>query len=127
MTWWSNILRIRGWLFLLVAIALSHACFGSPTILLTNVPAFGSSNDLSGIAVDAAPAAYRVAVFIYVPSASWWSKPYCDAQLTVMRPDGHGSEPRNGQVVAALLDGESTLKTFVLKGGKPFLRAENSK
>ena len=39
----------------------------------------------------------------------------------------HGPEPRNGQVVAALIDGESTLKTFVLKGGKPFLRAENPK
>ena len=39
----------------------------------------------------------------------------------------HGPEPRNGQVVAALIDGESTLKTFVLKGGKPYLRAENPK
>ena len=34
---------------------------------------------------------------------------------------------RNGQVVAALIDGESTLKTFVVKGGKPYLRAENPK
>ena len=39
----------------------------------------------------------------------------------------HGPDPRNGQVVAALIDGESTLKTFVLKGGRPFLRAENPK
>jgi repressor LexA len=39
----------------------------------------------------------------------------------------HGPEPRNGQVVAALIDGESTLKTFVVKGGKPYLRAENPK
>ncbi len=39
----------------------------------------------------------------------------------------HGPEPRNGQIVAALVDGESTLKTFVLKGGKPYLRAENPK
>ena len=39
----------------------------------------------------------------------------------------HGPEPRNGQMVAALIDGESTLKTFVLKGGKPYLRAENPK
>ncbi len=37
----------------------------------------------------------------------------------------HGPEPRNGQVVAALIDGESTLKTFVMKGGKPYLKAEN--
>jgi repressor LexA len=39
----------------------------------------------------------------------------------------HGPEPRQGQIVAALMDGESTLKTFVLKNGKPFLKAENPK
>ena len=39
----------------------------------------------------------------------------------------HGPEPRIGQIVAALIDGESTLKTFVLKNGKPWLRAENPK
>ncbi len=39
----------------------------------------------------------------------------------------HGLEPRSGQVVAALIDGESTLKTFVIKNGKPYLKAENSK
>jgi repressor LexA len=37
----------------------------------------------------------------------------------------HGPEPHHGQVVAALIDGESTLKTFLLKSGKPYLRAEN--
>lgn len=39
----------------------------------------------------------------------------------------HGPEPRNGQIVAALIDGASTLKTFVSKGGKSYLRAENPK
>ena len=39
----------------------------------------------------------------------------------------HGPEPRNGQIVAALIDGESTLKTFILKNGKPWLKAENPK
>ena len=39
----------------------------------------------------------------------------------------HGPEPRNGQIVAALIDGASTLKTFVVKGGKPYLKAENLK
>jgi repressor LexA len=39
----------------------------------------------------------------------------------------HGPEPRNGQIVAALIDGSSTLKTFVVKGGKPYLKAENPK
>ena len=39
----------------------------------------------------------------------------------------HGPEPRNGQIVAALIDRESTLKTFIVKNGKPWLRAENPK
>jgi repressor LexA len=38
-----------------------------------------------------------------------------------------GPEPRHGQVVAALIDGNSTLKTFVVKNGKPYLKAENPK
>ena len=34
---------------------------------------------------------------------------------------------RNGDVVAALIDNESTLKTYLTERGKPFLRAENPK
>ncbi|TAE77459.1 MAG: repressor LexA [Verrucomicrobia bacterium] len=34
-------------------------------------------------------------------------------------------EPRNGDIVAALIDGETTLKRYLVKNGKPFLRAEN--
>ena len=34
-------------------------------------------------------------------------------------------EPRDGDVVAALIDGETTLKRFVLEEGQPYLKAEN--
>jgi repressor LexA len=37
----------------------------------------------------------------------------------------HGVQPRPGDVVAALIDGQVTLKTFLMQRGKPFLRAEN--
>lgn len=37
----------------------------------------------------------------------------------------HGVTPRNGDVVAALIDNESTLKTFVQKGSRAWLRAAN--
>jgi len=37
----------------------------------------------------------------------------------------HGVEPRPGDVVAALIDGQVTLKTFLMQRGKPYLRAEN--
>jgi repressor LexA len=39
----------------------------------------------------------------------------------------HGVQPRPGDVVAALIDGQVTLKTFFLYRGKPHLRAENPK
>jgi repressor LexA len=39
----------------------------------------------------------------------------------------HGPEPRPGQIVAALIDRKNTLKTFVMKNGRPFLKAENPK
>jgi repressor LexA len=47
-----------------------------------------------------------------------------DGDIVVLE---HGPEPRNGQIVAALVDGESTLKTFLVKSGKPYLKAENPK
>jgi repressor LexA len=34
-------------------------------------------------------------------------------------------EPRPREIVAALIDGESTLKRFLIQRGQPFLRAEN--
>jgi len=37
----------------------------------------------------------------------------------------HGQTPRNGDVVAALIDGENTLKTYVADKLKPYLKAEN--
>ncbi len=34
-------------------------------------------------------------------------------------------EAKNGDIVAALIDGETTLKRYVVQRGKPFLKAEN--
>ena len=35
-------------------------------------------------------------------------------------------EPRKGDIVAALIDGETTLKRYMVTKGKPFLHAENA-
>ena len=59
-----------------------------------------------------------------VSGDSMIGKHICDGDLVVFE---HGPEPRPGQVVAALIDRKNTLKTFVVKNGKPFLRAENPK
>lgn len=45
----------------------------------------------------------------------------CDGDTVILE----FREPRKGDVVAALIDGETTLKRYVMENGKPFLRAEN--
>jgi len=45
----------------------------------------------------------------------------CDGDMVVLE----FRQPRHGDVVAALIDGETTLKRFVVERSKPFLRAEN--
>jgi repressor LexA len=46
-----------------------------------------------------------------------------DGDIALLRQD----EPRPGQIVAALIDGASTLKRLVREGRKTFLRAENKR
>lgn len=55
---------------------------------------------------------------------SMTGKHIVDGDLVVLE---HGATPKPGDVVAALIDGESTLKTFLLRGTKPYLKAENPK
>jgi len=47
-----------------------------------------------------------------------------DRDLVILE---HGRTPQPGDVVAALIDNESTLKTYMVRNRKPFLRAENRK
>ena len=37
----------------------------------------------------------------------------------------HSKEPRPGNIIAAYIDGKSTLKRFLIRQGKPYLKAEN--
>ncbi len=59
-----------------------------------------------------------------VTGDSMIGKHICDGDVVLME---HGPDPRTGQIVAALIDGKSTLKTFVVRNGKTFLKAENPK
>lgn len=54
---------------------------------LTSIPAFGSSDDLTGVIVGLDPEAYAVATFIYVDDLGWYSKPTC-SQTLVQTADG---------------------------------------
>jgi repressor LexA len=45
----------------------------------------------------------------------------CDGDVVILEV----KEPRARDIVAALIDGETTLKRYIVERGKPFLRAEN--
>jgi hypothetical protein len=97
---------------LLACLFARNCVAASPAILLTNIPAYGSFTDLSGLVLGVEPAAHRVAVFIYVPGYGWVTKPTCADPLTSIQPDGSwtadittGGSDQLATRVAALLVG----------------------
>lgn len=62
----------------------------SPSIVITNLPAYGAHGNLGGLVLNANPATNSVMVCIYVAGA-WYSKPGCSAQLTPIQADGSWS------------------------------------
>lgn len=76
------------------------------------------SIDIDTLGIQSTPRTFA----LEVRGDSMIGKCIMDGDLVVLE---HGLTPRNGDVVAALIDNESTLKTFVLERGKPCLRAEN--
>ena len=104
---------------------------------IVDIPLFGSipagapqsrEQDAEGcVSVDVESIGYkptRNAFALRVTGDSMIGRHILDGDFVVME---HGPEPRSGQIVAAYIDGASTLKTFVLKNGKPYLKAENPK
>jgi len=104
---------------------------------IVDIPLYGSipaglpqtrEQDAEGcVSVDVESIGYkptRNAFALRVSGNSMIGRHILDGDFVVLE---HGPEPRNGQIVAALIDGASTLKTFVIKGGKPYLKAENQK
>ncbi len=115
---------------IIVAIG-AYPCAAAPAILITNLPPYGSTVNLSGIILGADPRVCRVAVFTYSGAAGWNTMPSCGAPLTVIQPDGSwrtdiatGGTDMNTTRVAALLvsanfsypclQGESRLSTNLL-------------
>ncbi len=45
----------------------------------------------------------------------------CDGDMVILE----AKEPRPRDIVAALIDGETTLKRYVVERGQPYLQAEN--
>jgi hypothetical protein len=64
------------------------AAQAATSIEFTSVPSYGSFNNLQGKVYGVNPASNRVAVFIYVTGAGWFTKPSCGSPLTTIQPDG---------------------------------------
>lgn len=74
------------------------------------------------------PALYRLRTArglyaLHVRGDSMIDAQIADGDIALLRQD----EPRPGQIVAALIDGSSTLKRLVQKNRRTFLRAENKR
>jgi repressor LexA len=104
---------------------------------ILDIPLFGSipagppqtrEQDAEGcVSVDVESLGFkpgRNSFALRVSGDSMIGKHICHGDIVVLE---HGPEPRHGDVVAALVDGESTLKTFLKRNGKPYLKAENAK
>jgi repressor LexA len=99
--------------------------------LFGSIPAgFGQDQEQTAegcVSVDVATVGFkptRNTFALRVVGDSMIGRHICNGDIVILE---HGPEPRNGQIVAALIDRKSTLKTFVLKNNKPFLKAENPK
>jgi hypothetical protein len=70
-------------------------CFSSravsPAVIITNLPAYGTTDTLKGYVIGANPATQALAVFIYVPGYGWVNKPFCTPLLVPILSDGSWS------------------------------------
>lgn len=66
---------------------MSPASAGTSAIEFTFVPPYGSSDDLRGRIHNVDPSAYKVAVYIFVEGAGWWTKPTFAQPLIPIQSD----------------------------------------
>lgn len=68
-------------------VAVAAGRDGQPSVSITHMPRYGSSEDLEGRVENIAPDQYAIAVYICV-NGSWWTKPFWEAPLTTISEDG---------------------------------------
>ena len=119
------------------SLRLASRVTGGQRLPVVEIPIFGSipagfgderEQEPDGcVVVDIATIGFkptRNTFALRVKGDSMTGKFICDGDIVILE---HGPEPRNGDIVAALIDRKTTLKTFVQKGGKRFLQAANPK
>lgn len=59
-----------------------------PVIEITHVPAYGGFEKLRGRVLNADPADYHVAAYLFLEGLGWWVKPFAIQPCTPIGPDG---------------------------------------
>lgn len=62
--------------------------YAPATIKITQLPTYGVDGFLGGVVSGAAPASYRVAVYIQIEGIGWWTKPTFANPTVPINPDG---------------------------------------
>ena len=119
------------------SLRLASRVMGGERPVVAEIPVFGSipagfADDReqeaeSCVIVDVATIGFkptRNTFALRVDGLSMIGRHICPGDIVLCE---HGPEPRNNDIVAALIDGRTTLKTFVQKGGRRYLKAENPK
>jgi repressor LexA len=86
-------------------------------------PPASRSRSVETVPVDALNIRTGARVFaVRVPDASFRSMALLPGDVVVCE---HGVQPRQGDVVAALVDGASVLRVWSMQGGRPVLRCSD--
>ncbi len=119
------------------SLRLASRVLGGERAAIAEIPLYGSipagfaedrEQEAEGcVVVDVATIGFkptRNTFALRVEGVSMIGRHICPGDIVLCE---HGPEPRNNDIVAALIDGKTTLKTFVQKGNKRYLKAENPK
>ena len=79
---WSSLAAIG------IACASATAAGAAASVEFTYVPPYGSFSNLQGKVYGVNPATNRIAVFIYLNGAGWFTKPTCGTPLTTIQTNG---------------------------------------
>jgi hypothetical protein len=91
----KNVKALWPWLAISFAAITAQCDAAMPSILITNLPVYGSVGHLAGVVLNVNTATNAVAVYIYVPGYGWVTKPTCAQPLTTIQPNGSWSADIN--------------------------------
>ena len=80
--------RLRWALAVAAAMSCAPLEAQAPTIEITYVPAYGSTEDLRGRVLNADPAIHKVAAYLFVEGVGWFVKPTVGEPCTLIQTDG---------------------------------------